>query len=101
MRVRKPTPLFHARPQWYQPQPGRVRRRSRGAWLCSLTVAVALAACALQAWAAPAPVLDRSPMLVLQEGAALRIAPKDGSPEQARLTRGEALELREIGRAHV
>lgn len=94
MRVRKPTPLFHARPQWYQPQPGRVRRRSRGAWLCSLTVAVALAACALQAWAAPAPVLDRSPMLVLQEGAALRIAPKDGSPEQARLTRGEALELR-------
>lgn len=90
MRERKPAPLFRARPLWCQPLPVRVSRRSRGAWLCSLTVALALAACALQAWAAP----SRQAMLVLQDGATLRIAPKEGSPEQARLIRGEALELR-------
>lgn len=90
MRERKPAPLFRARPLWCQPLPIRVSRRSRGAWLCSLTVALALAACALQAWAAP----SHQAMLVLQDGAALRIAPKEGSPEQARLVRGEALELR-------
>lgn len=94
MRERKPAALFHARPLWCQPLPVRVRRPSRGAWLGSLTLAVALAACALQAWAAPALAPERRPMLVLQDGAALRIAPKEGSPEQARLIRGEALELR-------
>ena len=90
MRERKPAPLFRARPLWCQPLPIRVSRRSRGAWLCSLTVALALAACALQAWAAP----SHQEMLVLQDGAALRIAPKEGSPGQARLIRGEAVELR-------
>lgn len=114
MRERKQPALFQPRPLWCQPRPGTPRRhRARSHWLWALTLTLALGASALQAWGAPqqaqraAPAASaatrvesgtsavaRQPMLVWQDGAVLRAAPKEASPEQARLLRGEALELR-------
>jgi len=60
--------------------------------LPALVMSLALCAVAVQAFAAeeaPKPIV-----LVLQDGASLRAAARDSSPQQAPLLRGEALEVR-------
>lgn len=54
----------------------------------AIVIGVALAGAAVQAFAANPTVL------VVQDGASLRAAARDSSPQQAQLVRGEALEVR-------
>jgi len=64
-----------------------------------VVMGLALCAAAVQACAAedaqrPAVIVQRPAVIVLQDGASLRTAARDSSPQQAPLLRGEVLEVR-------